>query len=94
MTEKEGNNEEKSQKRIDKCLKVLRLFFDVNNIAQRSGKDVAKVYQICNLNFAKLSNNNSQKLGYTTSAATIDLMDRGYPIEWDMPFVDEKCLVS
>ena len=94
LTEKEGNNEEKSQKRIDKCLKVLRLFFDVNNIAQRSGKDVAKVYQICNLNFAKLSNNNSQKLGYTTSAATIDLMDRGYPIEWDMPFVDEKCLVS
>jgi VirE N-terminal domain len=94
LTEKEENSEENSKKRIDKCLKVLRLFFDVNNIAQRNGKDVAKVYRICNLNFAKLSDSNSPKLSYTTSAATIDLMDRGYPIEWDMPFVDEKCLVS
>lgn len=51
--------------RNDKALKVIRMFFDVQRVTVRKGKDVNQLYKICNLTFDNILNN-QQKLGYKT----------------------------
>ncbi len=88
---------DENDKRIDQCLKTLRLFVDVKGVSQRGGKDVSKVYKICNLTFTELDKNNSEKLGYKLDLPTVsdlermlNLTDNGYPVEWDLPMALTK----